>query len=183
MIAVFEYFRDRHHFENKRGKTPEQEILKTINLGLFLSVCRVWYCSNSEQHVTFVVFNCGVLFCFLFLLPSPSVILPLCEFGACCIAIFMHGFTAKGSLIHFSRPHPLLRVSVSAYSMCAAPWRPCQLAPGFNCIEVIYMQDEYCICILILPKLEAALQVSSFRWPEFLLRLLLRHYLSHLMQL
>lgn len=102
--------------------------------------------------------------CFFFV--APPVISQtgcrLCEFGACCIAIFMHGFTAKGSLIHFSQRRPLQRISVSAYSISAALWLRCQLAPGVNCIEVIYMQDEYCICISICPsqKQRCTYQVS-----------------------
>lgn len=151
------------------GDTLPQEILKSIHLGFILVCLSVSGTAATPNSMSHLCFSTAVFFIY-FLLPPPFfVISQLCVFGACCIAIFMHGFTAKGSVIHFSRPRPLLWVSVSAYSIYAALWLPCHPAPGFNCIEVIYMQDEYCICILTCPNLKAALQLSSFWWPEFLL--------------
>lgn len=47
------------------------------------------------------------------------------DFGACCIAIFMHGFTAKGSPIHFSGYRSLQQISVLIYELSC---RLCHLA-------------------------------------------------------
>lgn len=44
----------------------------------------------------------------------------LYEFGACCIAIFMHGFTAKGSPIHCSRSVSYF-ITFCAISMSVSP--------------------------------------------------------------
>lgn len=86
---------------------------------------------------------------FVYRLQCFSVILQtgccLDEFSACCIAIFMHDFTAKGSPIHFSGYCSLQQIIVLIYELL------CRLG-HYYCIEVIYMQDADFICILVHPS-------------------------------
>lgn len=65
------------------------------------------------------------------------------EFGACCIAIFMHGFTAKGSPTHFSGYSSWQQISVLIYEL----FTQTVTFSRYYCIEVIYMQDAQFICI------------------------------------
>lgn len=90
-IDVFEYFRDRHHFKTKCSN--KTQLNSDVRLSVFKAV-------NNNSSCTFVfrlrwfsmIFQTG---CCLY------------EFGACCIAIFMHGFTAKDSPVHINGFCPL----------------------------------------------------------------------------